>query len=70
MKNKINLALEILPQSETTHPYKIVDKTIEVIQKSCLKYKNPLPEPVIEGHWDELLLFVKKIHKTYYPTMN
>ena len=66
MNNKINLALQVLPQSETKHPYSIVDKAIEVIQQSGLKYKVCPFETVIEGTWDEVMAVVKKVHETCY----
>jgi uncharacterized protein (TIGR00106 family) len=66
MKNKINLALQVLPSSSTVHPYAIVDKAIEVIQQSGLSYKVCPFETVIEGEWDELMAVVKEVHKVCY----
>jgi uncharacterized protein (TIGR00106 family) len=66
MKNKINLALQVLPQSTTQHPYNIVDKAIEVIEKSGLKYKVCPFETVIEGEWDEIMDVVKEVHRVCY----
>jgi uncharacterized protein (TIGR00106 family) len=63
---KINLAIQVLPHSETQHPYSIVDKAIEVIQKSGLPYKVCPFETVVEGHWDELMNMVKEIHEICY----
>ncbi len=68
MKNTINVAIQILPQSETMHPYSIVDKAIEVIQKSGLKYRVCPFETVVEGDYDEVMKLVKKIHETCYQT--
>jgi len=65
-KNKVNLALQVLPQSDTKHPYSIVDKAIEVIQKSGLKYKVCPFETVIEGNWDEVMKVVKEVHEICY----
>ena len=66
MNTKINLALQVLPQSNETHPYAIVDKAIEVIANSGLPYKVCPFETVIEGSWDELMELVKKIHNVCY----
>ena len=66
MNNKVNLAIQVLPQSDTRHPYSIVDKAIEVIQKSGLKYKVCPFETVIEGNWDEVMDVVKKVHEICY----
>jgi len=66
MSNKINIALQVLPQSTTIHPYAIVDKAIEVIQQSGLTYKVCPFETVIEGNWDELMAVVKEVHRVCY----
>ena len=64
--NKVNLALQVLPQSKTRHPYSIVDKAIEVIQKSGLPYKVCPFETVIEGTWDEVIKVVQEVHEACY----
>lgn len=66
MKNKLNMAIQVLPQSNTKHPYDIVDKAIEVIQQSGLKYKVCPFETVLEGTWDELMIVAKKVHEVCY----
>ena len=63
MKNTINVAIQILPQSETMHPYSIVDKAIEVIQKSGLKYIVCPFETVIEGEYDSVMKLVKEVQE-------
>ncbi|MCF8359915.1 MAG: MTH1187 family thiamine-binding protein [Prolixibacteraceae bacterium] len=68
MKNTINAAIQVLPQSETLHPYSIVDKAIEAIQKSGLKYRICPFETVVEGEYGEVMNLVKKIHETCYQT--
>lgn len=65
-KKKINLALQVLPQSQTKHPYKIVDKAIEVIEQSGLKYKVCPFETVIEGEWNEVMKVVEQVHEVCY----
>jgi uncharacterized protein YqgV (UPF0045/DUF77 family) len=52
MKNLINLALQVLPSSITSDPYSLVDKAIEVIQQSGLKYRVCPFETVIEGDYE------------------
>ena len=39
MNKTVNIALQILPSSKTINPYKLVDKAIEVIANSGLKYR-------------------------------
>lgn len=65
-KNKVNLALQVLPQSSTKHPYHIVDKAIEVISQSGLPYKVCPFETVIEGTWDEVMKVVSDVHEACY----
>lgn len=65
-ENKINLALQVLPQSDSVHPYAIVDKAIEVISKSGLKYKVCPFETVIEGTWAQLMKLVEEVHDVCY----
>lgn len=63
---KVNLALQVLPQSENIHPYAIVDKAIEVIKESGLKYSVCPFETVVEGNWDEVMDLVKMVHQCCY----
>jgi uncharacterized protein (TIGR00106 family) len=67
MKNrKINLALQVLPQSDTLKPYAIVDIAIETIHKSGLKYRVCPFETVIEGTWEEVMKVVEAVHEACY----
>ncbi len=62
-KNKINMALQVLPQAEGKESYDLVDSAIMVIEKSGLKYKVCPFETVIEGTFDELMALVKQVHE-------
>lgn len=66
MNKQINLAIQILPRSKDIHAYDIVDKAIEVIQKSGVKYMVCPFETVMEGNYDELMKIVEKIHEVCY----
>ena len=66
MNKQINLAIQILPRAKDIHPYDIVDKAIEVIQKSGVKYMVCPFETVMEGNYDELMKIVKKVHEACY----
>lgn len=61
-KNKINLALQVLPQGKDKNSYELVDCTIEEIEASGLPYKVCPFETVIEGEYDEVMDLVKRIH--------
>jgi uncharacterized protein (TIGR00106 family) len=62
-KNTINLGLQIVPKSKTIETYALVDKAIEVIQKSGVKYEVTPFETVMEGPQDELMMIAKKAQK-------
>lgn len=66
MNKQINLAIQILPRSKEIHPYDIVDKAIEVIKKSGVKYMVCPFETVMEGNYDELMKIVEEIHEVCY----
>lgn len=62
----VNVALQVLPSSKNTHPYDIVDKAIEVIQKSGLKYMVCPFETVVEGELKQILQLVEELHIICY----
>ncbi|WP_321286798.1 thiamine-binding protein [uncultured Sunxiuqinia sp.] len=62
-RNKVNMALQVLPQAERKNSYELVDTAIHVIQKSGLTYQVCPFETVIEGKFDELMDLVKQIHQ-------
>jgi len=66
MFKKINVALQVLPSSNSVHPYAIVDKAIEVIAASGLRYKVTPFETVIEGSYDEIMKTVKLAQEACY----
>lgn len=59
MSHTINLALQILPKVPGDNAYTVIDKAIEVIQRSGLKYRVCPFETVIEGPHDEVLRTVE-----------
>ena len=61
--NKINMALQVLPQAEGKNSYDLVDQAIHLIQESGLTYQVCPFETVIEGKFDELMDLVKRIHQ-------
>ncbi len=61
--NKINLALQVLPQAEGKNSYELVDYAIKEIEASGLKYKVCPFETVIEGEYDEIMDLVKRVHQ-------
>lgn len=59
MGKTVNIALQILPRSNKTDIYGIVDKAIEVIRRSGVKYRVCPFETVMEGDYDELMRVAK-----------
>lgn len=66
MDKTVNIALQILPSSKMIHPYKLVDKAIEVIAASGLRYKVTPFETVMEGSYDEIMKVVKQAQQACY----
>ncbi|MEX2593876.1 MAG: thiamine-binding protein [Anditalea sp.] len=56
----INLGLQIVPKSKTKEAYDLVDKAIEIIQRSGVKYEVTPFETVMEGPQEELLEIAKQ----------
>jgi uncharacterized protein YqgV (UPF0045/DUF77 family) len=66
MKGQINAAVQVLPQSKLKHPYDIVDKAIEIIQQSGLKYQVCPFETVIEGEYFTVIQLIEKLQDACY----
>ena len=66
MKNKINVALQVLPNSTSKDTYDLVDVAIAEIEKSGLKYKVCSFETVIEGTFEEILPLIERVHEKLY----
>jgi len=66
MTKTVNIALQILPSSKTIHPYSLVDKAIEVIANSGIRYKVTPFETVMEGSYDDIMKVVKQAQEACY----
>ncbi|MDO9154720.1 MAG: thiamine-binding protein [Paludibacter sp.] len=66
MTKTVNIALQILPTAKEIHPYTLVDKAIEVIAASGLKYRVTPFETVMEGSYDEIMEVIKKAQNACY----
>lgn len=65
MKN-INLGIQIVPKSKSKETYALVDKAIEVIQQSGVKYEVTPFETVMEGPQDTLMEVAKKAQEAVF----
>lgn len=68
MNNKVNVALQVLPRAKDKDTYQLVDKAIEMIQASGLRYKVCPFETVIEGDYDQIMTLIKQVHETCYAS--
>lgn len=59
MKNKIHLAIQIVPISKD-RPYPIIDKAIEVIKNSGVDFRVGAMETVMQGDYDQLMKVAKE----------
>jgi uncharacterized protein (TIGR00106 family) len=64
MSRTINVSVQVLPLHPD--PYPIVDRAIEAIQKSGVKYEVGPLETTLEGELDELLEVVKAAHRACF----
>ena len=66
MGNTINLAIQVLPTSGTADAYSLVDKAIEVIQRSGLRYRVCPFETVLEGDYDTVMQVVNEAQQSCF----
>lgn len=60
MFKQVNIAVQIIPFSKEIDVYPLVDKAIEVIQHSGIKYKVCPFETVLEGEYDAIMQVIKQ----------
>lgn len=66
MKKTVNIALQILPKGSNINTYAIVDKAIEVIQRSGIKFEVCPFETVMEGEYDKIMEVIKQAQQACY----
>jgi uncharacterized protein YqgV (UPF0045/DUF77 family) len=59
MKNIVHVAIQIVPVSKE-HPYPLIDKAIEVIQRSGVDFRVGAMETVMQGPYDKLMQIAKE----------
>jgi len=57
---RVNVSFQVLPIVEEERVYEIVDKVIEYIDKSGVKYEVGAMETTMEGDFDKLIDIVRK----------
>ncbi len=63
---KISIAIQVLPTTEKKHPYKVIDKVIELIASKGYNYLVCPFETVVECTFDEAMDLLKEIHQECY----
>lgn len=63
MNHQVNVAVQVLPKSETKGTYALVDEAIKVIIDSGLKYRVCPFETVIEGPYQNIMNVIEKIQE-------
>jgi uncharacterized protein (TIGR00106 family) len=63
MTNYVNIAVQVLPKSETKESYDLVDEAIKIIQNSGLKYQVCPFETAIEGPYNEIMELIEKVQE-------
>ncbi len=63
---KVNVAVQLLPFTEKSQVYPIVDKAIEEIKASGIKHVVTPFETVLEGDYDAIMEVVKKIQEAAF----
>lgn len=65
---KINVSFQVVPLVPEERCYQVVDKAIEVVQQSGVKYEVGPMETTMEGELDELLKIIKKAQQACIHT--
>lgn len=58
--SKVNVSLQVIPNVEESKIYDVVDKVIQFISSTGIKYEVGPMETTMEGELEELLDIVKK----------
>src|SRR5690554_5237375 len=62
-QNKINVAIQVLPQQDGSLSYELVDKAIEAIKATGYRYQVCPFETVVECKYSELADLIGTIHE-------
>lgn len=56
----VNVSLQVIPVSKEIDPYLLVDRAIDIIRESGIKYRVCPMETVMEGRYDEIMSLIKR----------
>lgn len=60
MRDHVHIAIQIVPLCTEHQPYTIIDKAIEVIEKSGVDFRVGAMETVMQGDYDTLMKVAKE----------
>ncbi|PEA54846.1 hypothetical protein CON64_11120 [Bacillus pseudomycoides] len=60
MSQQVTVSFSVVPQAKHKDVYAVVDKAIEVVQQSGVRYEVGAMETTMEGELDELLDIIKR----------
>jgi uncharacterized protein (TIGR00106 family) len=67
MNSIVNVAIQFLPLDKNgALSYSFIDKAIEVIQASGLKYQVCPFETVVEGNYEDIMRIIHQMHQVCY----
>ncbi len=59
MSQQVTISFSVVPQAKNKDVYSVVDKAIEVVQQSGVRYEVGAMETTLEGELDVLLDIIK-----------
>ena len=62
----INASIQVIPLTQVSEAFPIVDKAIEIIQKSGLKYAVGAFETLIEGEYEQVQILLRAVDDFCY----
>ena len=62
-KNKVNVAIQVLPEADNKIKYTLVDKAIEAIHEAGFPYQVCPFETVVECSFEQIPGLLEKIHE-------
>lgn len=66
MSHTVNMAIQVLPKVKDGNSYAVVDKAIEAIQRSGVKYRVCPFETVMEGPYEKLIEVIDKAQQACF----
>lgn len=66
MSKKVNIAVQLIPITDPENMYQVIDKAIETIKSSGVRYTVCPFETVMQGTYEELMHVIEKMQRTCF----